>query len=522
MKYTKYISLILFMITTLQIVSAIDVTNCGTLDIDGGNYNLQNNVSSAGTCFEIGANNLILDGQGLWINYSQSVTGYAINNSDGYDNITIKNLNIIQGNSSLSYAYAIYSSGMINSTIINNTIKTYSSSNSYVRNHPIFLNLLSNFNNITNNTITTYGSATSSYVYLHGIKIVSSDNNTIQDNTIQTDSASAHGIYIGSSNTNIFSNNTITTSGKDAANIWIYLSNTNTFKNNNITSLGRFGHGIVVESSTNLNNLSNNTITTSGIGGFGIYLYSSSDNILSNNNIITSGSDGYGIATRYSNSNNILNNTILTLSGTNAWGIFIRNSNSNNISGGSIISQSSGSYAIQAADTTNYFSDTNFTTQRIIYFYDPDSWFNYNNETDGNIWLKNNITVYYREINRVILTWSQSKMEWNDFGTPWNPTERLTAYYNLTGLLPNAYYRIYNNSNNSYNLFTDESGNLPTFSIVLNAGDYTQIKIVVGIIVYAYNSTANDYTNDSTYSVQPNQGILIYSPVNFTWVRTTI
>lgn len=102
MKYIKYVFLLLFMITTMQTVSATDVTDCGTLSIDGGTYNLQNNVSNAGTCFVIGANNLTLDGQGLWINYSQSVTGYAINNSGGYDNITIKNLNIIQGNLSVS------------------------------------------------------------------------------------------------------------------------------------------------------------------------------------------------------------------------------------------------------------------------------------------------------------------------------------------------------------------------------------------------------------------------------------
>ncbi|MBU4300117.1 hypothetical protein L6303_03810, partial [archaeon] len=112
------------MTVTLNYTSANTLTACQDLTIAGGSYILVQNVTSNGTCFNILANNIILDGAGFMVNYSQEVTGYAINNTGGYDNITIKNLNIVQGNSSVSAAHAIEAYGMANSLIENNAITT--------------------------------------------------------------------------------------------------------------------------------------------------------------------------------------------------------------------------------------------------------------------------------------------------------------------------------------------------------------------------------------------------------------
>jgi len=89
------------------------------------------------------------------VNYSQSITGYAINNSynnNGYDNVTIKNLNIVQGSTS-SNSYAIYGYGMSNSYIINNSIRTLTATGGV----GIAFTSTSNNNLIQSNTVTTTG-----------------------------------------------------------------------------------------------------------------------------------------------------------------------------------------------------------------------------------------------------------------------------------------------------------------------------------------------------------------------------
>ncbi len=68
-----------------------NINTCGTLNVANEIYNLTANVNNESDCFIIGADNIILDGNGFIVNYSQASAGYAINNSGGYDNITIRN-----------------------------------------------------------------------------------------------------------------------------------------------------------------------------------------------------------------------------------------------------------------------------------------------------------------------------------------------------------------------------------------------------------------------------------------------
>ncbi|MCK4809126.1 MAG: hypothetical protein KAS90_05875, partial [Candidatus Aenigmarchaeota archaeon] len=182
-----------------------DISSCSNLSTAGSIYTLTTNVSSADTCFTIEADNITLDCDGYTITYSQSSVGYAINNSGGYDNITIKNCNIIISSTTM-YAHAIYTSGMENSTITNNTI------------------------NISN----------PSGFFQFGILFDSSSLNTISDNTIITYGAADHAIRIEySSNSNNISSNILTIEGSMlTGGLFIYLSNDSYISSNNITVSG--------------------------------------------------------------------------------------------------------------------------------------------------------------------------------------------------------------------------------------------------------------------------------------------
>ena len=114
---------------TLTISSETIISSCQDLTATNMTYKLNQNVSSAATCFNIKANGITLDCLGYTINYSQSSEGYAVNITN-YNDTTIKNCTIVQGSTS-TYAYGIYAKGpsstnrIKGTTIINNNIVTH-------------------------------------------------------------------------------------------------------------------------------------------------------------------------------------------------------------------------------------------------------------------------------------------------------------------------------------------------------------------------------------------------------------
>ncbi len=596
------------------------LASCADLSTANTYYTLTQNVSSSGTCFNVLANNVTLDGAGYTVNYSQTTTGYGVNNSGGYDNITIKNLIIIQTNSSVGNKHAIYASGMIDSTIENNTLNIaddYSSatndiyliggSSNIIANNTIISGAYSrgiwfyysNSNNVSNNTIITSGSNIAIWLY-------SSVTNTITNNAIIASGYNGYGIYLNVlSNSNIISNNTINTSGSNGYGIGFDESRTNTILNNTIITTGMYGHGIYFHAS-NLSVISNNRITTSNTSTYGVYLYKSlsyspsDSNTVSNNTIKTMGNGSYAIhlysATNstivgnvmnttnayaiyfnatmdgsyynhtidttnteqgepiyyyfanssivienltnvgqlyvanstnitirnvtldkdgivlamttssaiinsnispsgshgiylysFSNSNTISNSNV-SVHGASAYGIYIDSSGTNNISGVSIISNQSYDYYLSSASTTNNFTNTNFTASRKIYFNDATSHFNYNNETNGNIWLKTNVSAQSYLI-RTLANWTQLQMRWNDT----NSTAGITARYSLSGMVPNGNYYIYTRINttqsNPYNKTADSSGSISAFTVALNGN--TEINISKAPPTITINSPTN-------------------------------
>ncbi|MCG2724524.1 hypothetical protein L6303_07315, partial [archaeon] len=146
---------------------------------------------------------------------------------------------------------------------------------------------------------------------------------------------------------------------------------------------------------------------------------------------------------------------------------------------------------------------TNFTGERRIAFYDNTSWFNYNNKTSGNIWLKTSITINALQgIKRTFVTWSHPQMKWNDTNT----SSGVVTLYNITGLLSYATYKVYNTSagvqTNPYT-FETGAGNAISFTIALN--DNTEILV---------NTTGSDYS--------PAVSSLNYPPDNSNFTAGTL
>lgn len=193
-------------------------------------YILNANISSAGTCFIIGADNITLEGQRKTVNYSTANTGYGINDNGGYDNIIIKNLTLIQQSASTNYSHGIYFKNVTNSRLDNIDIKTKAYSTS-------------------------------------GIYLSGAYSNTFYNLNISTSNTVSYGSYMTSSNSNYFSGFNITTSGNNSNGIFMTSSNYNNYSNSNVLTSGNTAHGIYIKG--NYNNFSNNIISGNG---YGIYI----------------------------------------------------------------------------------------------------------------------------------------------------------------------------------------------------------------------------------------------------------
>lgn len=168
---------------------------CTTITSD---ITLYKNVTSAGTCMTIGADNVTLDCANYFIIYATSGVGnrWGVYNQ-GYDNVTIKNCNLLENNASF----------------FQNGILFYG---------PI------NYGNITNNTIITNGSSSSGIVFSDVTYL------NVSHNTVITSGSSGSGLYFGvDPDHTTISYNTITTSGASAASLILSDSaNYNTIKEN--------------------------------------------------------------------------------------------------------------------------------------------------------------------------------------------------------------------------------------------------------------------------------------------------
>jgi parallel beta-helix repeat protein len=221
-------------VTIQNATSATQLTACGVLNVTGMTYLLQNDVNSTGTCFNITANNVTLDGAGHLVNYSTSGSGSSVGYGvyiDGVNYSMAKNLTIVEG------------------------------PNSGTSNHAIYMDTIF-YTQIKDNRITTYNSWSS------GIYQYYSDNNTIANNTINASNDFLAGIYMYASDNNIVSGNRINISGDTmfgTEGIMASTSDANTFAGNQITTI--IGPGFLISTSTR-QNLTGNSVNSSWNSGY--------------------------------------------------------------------------------------------------------------------------------------------------------------------------------------------------------------------------------------------------------------
>jgi len=118
----KKIAIVFFTILLTVLFSFVVFgSSCGTITT---NTTMNESIFSVGTCYSIGANDVILDCAGFTINYSTGgITGFSVNASN-FNSTTIKNCIIVKGNVSGDETYGINVYNATNSTIQNNTITT--------------------------------------------------------------------------------------------------------------------------------------------------------------------------------------------------------------------------------------------------------------------------------------------------------------------------------------------------------------------------------------------------------------
>jgi hypothetical protein len=277
--------------------------SCGTLT---ESLTLSNDVSSTGTCFTIGAANVVLDCAGYNVTYAEGGSAgspeYGVADTGGYDNVTIRNcvIKTIDGNND-DDKYGIYFSGVTDSEIINNTIST----NGTLENYGIYFASNSNGNVVFNNTISPRGTEGNYGLFLEG-----SDYNVIENNEIATNGTTSNNLGIR------------LRSGADYNNI----------SGNNISTFGlsnQGNSGMEVTSASHYNRIINNTISTFGTNAnYGFYLnWDVTYNLIENNTISTggTGNSNTGIILQFHVINNTIRGNTLSTDGTNSnnHGLFL-------------------------------------------------------------------------------------------------------------------------------------------------------------------------------------------------------
>jgi hypothetical protein len=304
------LGILFFLIVFLSFTSISALTNlsnCGELNITNEYYILINNVSSSLTCFNITADNVVLDGNGYNITF-----GTSGNSSNGVfvglkNNATIKNLKI-------------YESGVFGNT-------------------------------------------------RYGVNLLRSNYSTVQNNNIITSGLNGYGIYALSSQFDMFDSNNVTTSGTSAFAVYLQSTHNSTIYKNIITTSGSTSQAVYLQTASQ-NNLTSNNITAITLNSVALYLASSAQsNKINSNNILSKGGNGYVIYVA-SCLNEEINSNLITSTGNNAYGIYLSTSANGNVLNSNIFNITSGHRIIIDGSSINTNLTNNTIINRKTAFYD--------------------------------------------------------------------------------------------------------------------------------------------------------
>ncbi len=335
-----------------------DQNACGSLSTTNSLYTLTQSVTSTGTCFTIGADNVILNCNGYNVNFSTNgIQGnYGIDNTGGYDNLTIKNCNIFEGNGTVFQRgkYAIYFVGSDNSSIIYNNITIEGNFSSGV-----VLNSSSNYNNISFNILNITPNVV---VTARAIDIQSSSNNLISNNVIFTNSTEGN-IRLVSADYNVISNNLFNATGGS----W--------------DSAGSplLGGRPIRCADSNFNTIYKNNIFSTSGSSMTIWLLRCSGTNSSYNTMLTTGNQSHGVlidGISFSSENNSFSFNRITTTGPTAHGYLIDTGSNNTIISDNITTFQRGtddlrSYDIAFREGNATFVNTTFQRDNILFYYSP-------------------------------------------------------------------------------------------------------------------------------------------------------
>jgi parallel beta-helix repeat protein len=463
-----------------------------------GNGTIENNIITTSSNSSRGISLLTNSNNNNLINNTITALGMFEMGIYLYSSSNNNNINNIIKLSELNgYSYGIYLDlNSDNNTLTNNIINSSSNNNIYLshsKNNSIANNIItsnsggimegvslhSSLNNIiNNNTITIFGNQaqgislesdsnnnilnnnTVTNLYLYGVYLTSSTNNTLSENKANTTRSNSY-VLDGTNSTHynnsidisnlaeglpvnytynaenlVFSgvnftgygqvifgwcrNITIKNSNFSSDSLNLFGTNISTIANNRINT--STGYGVWLYGSSNNNTINNNTITTSGLSGAGIYLHvNSNNNNLNNNTITTSGNYGHGIQLRYSSNNNdVISNRInITSTGTGAHGVHLTNyANNNNVYDNIIITSSYGGHGIQAAYGAS--SNTLFNNTVTTFGYDAIGIDLFGGVVNNSVFI-NTIRTFYTGIGIRLYSSQNSSVNDNNITTNYGP-----------------------------------------------------------------------------------------------------
>ncbi|VVB57863.1 Right handed beta helix region [Candidatus Anstonella stagnisolia] len=390
---------------------------CMVLDIAGQTYNVVSDItaSGAGACFNVTAQNVILNCNGHTITGDNSSNSYGVFSSKL--NTTITNCNINNFGTGIWLENGA-SNGTISGTNISIT-KAYSLPNGV----GIWVHLASHYNQIINSNVTstlghgilldsgpTYNQIINSsgtsvsnvglYFYSStnntilnsvgasgtssGIKLTSSSNNNQVTNSNATSSSSVAGYISSGSTNNVFNGGTYVSNASASSEAFVVdlSSHNNQLLNLNITATGARG----ALSFSNANNLTvinssiyspgyytffgggaslNDTFLNNNITGASSYISYVNNSIFANNTFSTSGNAFRLVAS----SNNIVQGNRMSSSGS-ASGIQLESGSSNNTVAGNNASSSSGYGIYITSSNSNNLTNNNATSTSNYGIYD--------------------------------------------------------------------------------------------------------------------------------------------------------
>lgn len=459
------LSIIIALLVVVPVHASVLITDCGAdLSTPGEYYVIANDITSAGTCLTTGADNIVIDGQGNsivfawafdaeageWVWDCGDYFGVAIN----HNNVTLKNANITGcGSGSVTTAGGVGIFGL-DDVVANNTLS---------------VDLQSEYGGVV---------LVDAWPAAPNVTVIS-DNNI----TLRGEYASGNGISTTGGAPINATGNDIYINSDNSGGVHLFDAG-GCFADDGIFILGNVIHGygnnfigIRVNEYHCPSTFVNNTIFSESSGGFGVYV---------------TGEFGCwdegeymsrGLAGRH-----VFENNIIKMTGLAYAAFYIEWSTDNQISGGSINVDNDDAYSYymgQGALFNNFYA-TNFTGPKRILLQNEPLEFSYGDLSSKKAFLVSRFyppgwsTIY---LTRNISVWSQNSMIWNDDAT--SDYESTIAYYNVTGVAPNADYEVTNSSaagTFTRYLSSDADGNIPVFDVLLEGNNELNVSCVASCI----------------------------------------